>query len=199
LLLPFYLAHSDFTISFLPLQDNTKGQKDLLRWSIILGTSIALVIFLLWQWLIIGAIPKNILQETLMQGLPVTQALQNVTGRPYLFFIGQFFAFFALTTSLLGVCFYGRFFSRGVCQKEHQSLFLDLVNLLSTNGLRAMESSGVRQSSLSGWRCWGSYLKWICSYCLFFDTAEKMNVQLTWKSKVVLCPTNFFLLLGLFY
>jgi tyrosine-specific transport protein len=89
-----------------------------------LGTSIALVIFLLWQWLIIGAIPKSILQETLMKGLPVTQALQTVTGRPYLFFIGQFFAFFALTTSLLGVCFSMVDFLSGVFDKWKLNRFL---------------------------------------------------------------------------
>ena len=81
------------------------GQKKMLRISVIAGTMIALAVFLLWQWMIIGSIPQEILAKTLSDGLPVTQALQVYTGRLEIYRIGQCFAFFALTTSLLGVCF----------------------------------------------------------------------------------------------
>jgi tyrosine-specific transport protein len=81
------------------------GDKRLVRLSIVWGTSLALVIFLLWQWMIIGSIPSNALERALQEGLPVTQALQEAAGRKEIYRIGQGFAFFALTTSLLGVCF----------------------------------------------------------------------------------------------
>ena len=79
--------------------------KKLLRLSIVLGTMLALVIFLLWQWLIIGSIPQDVLQKTLAQGMPVTMALQAIVAKTGVFLTGQCFAFFALTTSLLGVSF----------------------------------------------------------------------------------------------
>jgi tyrosine-specific transport protein len=55
--------------------------------------------------MIIGSIPREALQQALLSGQPVTQALQAVAKRPQIYLIGQYFAFFALTTSVLGVCF----------------------------------------------------------------------------------------------
>ena len=76
-----------------------------IRLSIIFGTTLALAVYLLWQWLIIGSIPKEMIRQALDAGVPVTQALQTVTGNPWVYSLGKFFAFFALTTSLLGVAF----------------------------------------------------------------------------------------------
>ncbi|NDD58222.1 MAG: hypothetical protein EBZ47_03080 [Chlamydiae bacterium] len=87
------------------LANYVSGNKKVLRISLIAGTTIALIVFLLWQWIIIGSIPQDALGKTMQQGLPVTAALQVVLGRPEIFIAGQCFAFFALTTSLLGVCF----------------------------------------------------------------------------------------------
>jgi tyrosine-specific transport protein len=69
------------------------------------GTTLALGVYLFWQWLIIGSIPQEMIQQALQAGVPVTQALQAVTGYPWVYSIGRCFAFFALTTSLLGVAF----------------------------------------------------------------------------------------------
>lgn len=82
-----------------------KREKRTLRLSIILGTSAALGIYLLWQWLIIGSIPQEMILDTLSKGQPVTQALQAVTKKLWIFSLGQAFAFFALVTSMLGVAF----------------------------------------------------------------------------------------------
>jgi tyrosine-specific transport protein len=87
------------------LTSYSSASKGLLRWAIFLGTTLALIIFLLWQWMIIGSIPREALQQALLSGQPVTQALQAVAKRPQIYLIGQYFAFFALTTSVLGVCF----------------------------------------------------------------------------------------------
>lgn len=78
--------------------------KKSLNLSIIAGTGIALCIYLVWQWLILGSLSQEVIQETLKGGQPVTAALQSLTGRS-LFAMGKTFAFFALATSLLGVSF----------------------------------------------------------------------------------------------
>lgn len=77
----------------------------ILRRSIFWGTFIPLVIYLLWQWLIIGVVPQSAIDEALALGKPATAALQTLTGSPWVMRCGQFFAFFAITTSMLGVAF----------------------------------------------------------------------------------------------
>ncbi len=81
------------------------GHKKVLQASLVLGTFIALAIYLLWQWLIIGSLPQAVLEEALKRGQPATVALGTIAGKPYLYILGQVFAFFAVTTSLLGVSF----------------------------------------------------------------------------------------------
>jgi tyrosine-specific transport protein len=76
-----------------------------LRKSIFFGTLIPLFIFLIWQWLIIGAVPEQAIQDALVNGKPATAALQTLIGNPWVMKLGQFFAFFALITSMLGVAF----------------------------------------------------------------------------------------------
>jgi tyrosine-specific transport protein len=79
--------------------------KTALRLSIFAGTSIALIVYLVWQWLIIGSVSDAAMQQAQELGIPATQALQTVTGKPFIFLIGQYFAFFAIVTSMLGVAF----------------------------------------------------------------------------------------------
>lgn len=81
------------------------NHKQAVRQSIIFGTTLALVIYLIWQWLVLGIIPASEIKQALSEGRPVTAALENMTGHRQLFLIGQLFAFFALVTSLLGVAF----------------------------------------------------------------------------------------------
>lgn len=76
-----------------------------LKLSIVYGTGIALIVFLVWQWLILGSLSQGAIQKTMADGQPVTAALQTLTGKNSLFAIGQGFAFFALVTSFLGVTF----------------------------------------------------------------------------------------------
>jgi tyrosine-specific transport protein len=76
-----------------------------MRRSIFWGTSIPLVIYLVWQWLIIGVVPGVAIDEALALGRPATAALQSLTGSPWVMQLGQFFAFFAIITSMLGVAF----------------------------------------------------------------------------------------------
>lgn len=75
-----------------------------LKLSVLYGTGIALVVYLVWQWLILGSLPQDAIQNAFAAGRPATAALQTLTGKS-LFAIGQAFAFFALVTSFLGVAF----------------------------------------------------------------------------------------------
>lgn len=76
-----------------------------LRMSILFGSLAALVVFLIWQWLVFGTVTQENLLISLKQGATATQALQTVVGNSWIFRFGQLFAFFALATSLLGVAF----------------------------------------------------------------------------------------------
>lgn len=82
-----------------------KENVKVMRWSIFLGTFIPLVIYILWQWITIGAIPKELLDKAAAEGAPITKALQMLSGKVWITQSGIFFSFFALVTSLLGVAF----------------------------------------------------------------------------------------------
>ena len=82
-----------------------KRDKRALRISIFWGSFLPLLVYIVWQWLIIGSIPRSVISETLKAGTPVTTAFQFVTGEAYFVAIGRFFAFFAIVTSTLGVAF----------------------------------------------------------------------------------------------
>ena len=82
-----------------------KRDKKALRTAIFWGSVLPLVVYLVWQWLIIGAIPQEVIAETLESGTPITAAFESVTGEKYFALVGRFFAFFAIVTSTLGVSF----------------------------------------------------------------------------------------------
>ncbi len=77
----------------------------LMRYSILIGTIIPFIIYLLWQYLIIGAIDKEIIEQTLKAGKSITEALQSITGVGWVKAMGRIFALFAIITSMLGVSF----------------------------------------------------------------------------------------------
>ncbi len=87
------------------LNTHLNRDKKALRLSIITGTLVALFVYLIWQWIFIGSIPQEIIAEAQSLGLPATQALQSVTGKPLIYMLGKYFAFFAIVSSLLGVAF----------------------------------------------------------------------------------------------
>lgn len=88
-----------------PLSTYLKREEKPLRLSIWIGTLIPLVVYLLWQWLVIGIIPVETIESTLLEGLPITGALSSQAEGPALFLLGQAFAFFAIITSFIGVSF----------------------------------------------------------------------------------------------
>jgi tyrosine-specific transport protein len=71
--------------------------------AIIWGTFIPLLTYIIWELLILGVIPADQLQQAREQGQSAVAPLKNVLHIPWIFEVGEFFAFFALVTSFLGV------------------------------------------------------------------------------------------------
>lgn len=77
-----------------------------LRWAILGGTTLTLVIYLIWQWIILGLVPvvgPSSLAKALEIGEPITQFLREHVKSNSIAIIAEFFAFFALVTSFLGM------------------------------------------------------------------------------------------------
>lgn len=76
------------------------------RLALIFGTMIPLVIYIVWQFLILGIVPlegKNGLMEALKNGQNAVNPLGSYIHNPAVLTIGRTFAFFAVTTSFLGI------------------------------------------------------------------------------------------------
>lgn len=76
------------------------------RTALIVGTTIPLVIYLIWEFLILGIIPLEG-QGGLLQAMKKGESAVNPLGlfihNPTILTIGRSFAFFAMTTSYLGI------------------------------------------------------------------------------------------------
>lgn len=76
------------------------------RTAILIGSSIPFATYIVWQWLILGIVPTygaGGLAETLASGNNAIQPLKTFIENPHVYVVGQYFAFFALTTSFFGV------------------------------------------------------------------------------------------------
>ena len=74
--------------------------------AIVIGTLIPLVVYSIWQWLTLGSIPPNILQSANESGgIPIIEALFQITHSPLLKSLAFSFTAFAIITSLVGVSF----------------------------------------------------------------------------------------------
>lgn len=77
-----------------------------IRKAILIGSSIPLLAYVIWEWLILGIVPVHGaggLAEALEKGDNAVYPLKNFIQHSAVFYVGQFFAFFALITSCLGV------------------------------------------------------------------------------------------------
>jgi tyrosine-specific transport protein len=80
-----------------------KRNVNALRIAIVCGTALPFVVYSLWQWMILGTLSPEEIANSAEQGVPVTHALQEITGSGILSLLGGYFGFFALVTSFLGV------------------------------------------------------------------------------------------------
>lgn len=119
---PQYLTHTHWSLSLLaiPLTLTTfsfqtmvpsltpylKRNAKALRIAVVGGTIITFVIYAIWQWLILGIVPvdgPHGLAEALLRGEPPTHFLGTHVEGYWIVGVAEYFAFFAIVTSFLGI------------------------------------------------------------------------------------------------
>lgn len=106
LAIPLLLATFSFQTMLPSLTPYLKRNVRALRWAIMGGTTLTLIIYLIWQWIVLGIVPVNgpySLIKALELGEPVTQFLREHVQSEWVSAIAEYFAFFALSTSFLGI------------------------------------------------------------------------------------------------
>lgn len=76
--------------------------KNALRWTILIGSTIPLFVYVVWQVLIMGAVPLELLENAWKSGDAATVPLANVLKSPSIQVCSRFFSFFAIITSFMG-------------------------------------------------------------------------------------------------
>ena len=71
--------------------------------AIVIGSLIPLFSYIIWEGLILGVIHPMGLEEARLIGQSAVYPLRKVVDYPWLYLVGEFFAFFAIVTSFLGV------------------------------------------------------------------------------------------------
>jgi tyrosine-specific transport protein len=77
-----------------------------IRMAIIGGTILTFIVYFIWLFIILGTVPNegpHSLQEAFLCDIPATECLHYAIQNPLFSYVAQFFAFFALTTSFLGI------------------------------------------------------------------------------------------------
>ncbi len=85
------------------LTDYLKRDRKAIRYSIFVGTTIPFLAYILWDLLIKGIVPLPDLIHAKALGLSAVEPLKHILKNSPIAVVGQAFAFFALTTSFLGV------------------------------------------------------------------------------------------------
>ena len=99
--LPILFTAFTFQVIIPTLMTYMKRDVPKIRRVIIIGSIIPLVIYLVWEYLILGIVPPEGLAEAARQGQSAVGPLRNFLEKPVIFTIGKAFAFFALTTSFI--------------------------------------------------------------------------------------------------
>lgn len=101
--LPVLLTAFGFQNLIPTLVAYTNRNDKLIMKAIWIGTSIPLVLYIVWQLLIHGIVPFDTLQQALAHGDNAIVPLEKTLQKSTLSTIGQVFAFFAMTTSFVGI------------------------------------------------------------------------------------------------
>lgn len=105
-LFPLLLATFSYQMIVPSLTSYLERDPKSLRFSIILGTTIPFVIYVLWELIVLGIVPvtgTNSLEWANQQAVVATKPLRYYTNFPFLTQIAESFSFFALITSFLGI------------------------------------------------------------------------------------------------
>jgi tyrosine-specific transport protein len=106
---PLILTSFGFSIILPSLTNYLDRDVRVLRWVIILGGLLPFVVYLLWEFISLGIIPitgdnsLQLLAQSHDDGTGVAVALERIVGNPWITKSSQWFAIFAILTSLLGV------------------------------------------------------------------------------------------------
>ncbi len=104
--IPLLLTAFSFQTMVPSLTPILKRHTNALRLAIIGGTTIAYIVYLIWQTLILGIIPVEGpygLIEANLQSVPSTQFLGAHVNTKLFIYIAEFFGFFAIITSFLAI------------------------------------------------------------------------------------------------
>lgn len=105
LVLPILLISFGFHNMIPSLKTYLNGDARRLRLAIICGSALPLVIYIIWEWLILGLISMGGgegLEALASEGEMATDALKMAAGASWIVDVAQYFAFFAILTSFLG-------------------------------------------------------------------------------------------------
>lgn len=80
-----------------------QGDRKKLLLTLFFGSLIPLVVYLLWQLIIMGIVPLQTFTEALNNEELATQALVSTVGASWLALVADYFAFFSIVTSFLAV------------------------------------------------------------------------------------------------
>lgn len=106
--IPLLLTTFSFQTMVPSLTPYLKRNVRALRIAVIGGTFLTFLIYLIWQSLILGIMPiegPNGLAEALRLGEPATQFLREHVNSDWIYLVAEYFAFFAIITSFLGIAF----------------------------------------------------------------------------------------------
>jgi len=101
LALPILFTAFTFQIIIPTLMTYMKRDVPKVRLAIFIGASIPLVIYLIWEFLILGIVPPDGLSEAARLGQNAVEPLRLYVKNGSIITIGKAFAFFALTTSFI--------------------------------------------------------------------------------------------------
>lgn len=79
-----------------------KNVKDVKK-AIVIGSSIPLVLYIIWEAIVLGAVPISFLEQAKVEGWTAIGALQTALKCSAFYVAGEFFGFFALISSFIGV------------------------------------------------------------------------------------------------
>lgn len=104
--LPLILTSFSFQTLVPSLTPILKRNVSFLRIAIVGGTFVALLIYALWQALILGIVPlegAKSLSEAMNQGVTANLFVREHVAYPWIGLVAEYFAFFAIATSFLGI------------------------------------------------------------------------------------------------
>lgn len=104
--IPMLLTSFSFQTMVPSLTPILKRQTKALKLTIIGGTGIALLVYIIWQALVLGIVPAegaNSLSEARITAIPATQLLRPFVQNSFFVYFAEFFGFFAIITSFLAM------------------------------------------------------------------------------------------------